>query len=309
MNKKILLGLIALTLVIPSTSHANVKNRTVSVPTLAILDTGLDTLVPSIKDKLVYEVCILEWTTCPNGQSFMEGPGSTSIPSQSITKNGFSHGTQMASAAVSTNPNMSIVFVRIIGQNINGDRQITSEQTIYNALNWVYANKDKFNIQAVSLSQGSHALADSASYCPSTPTTQKSITDLLSAGIPTFTAVGNNSDYKRIDWPSCIPQAVSVGAGSKNGIETYNNYDPALVDMYSIGQLKVYSPGNTLGFASGSSIAAQTAAANWIALKQFKPGLNINQLNDLISAKSKTIIMGKRFPQTGKLFELKSALG
>jgi hypothetical protein len=267
MNKKILLGLIALTLVIPSTSHANVKNRTVSVPTLAILDTGLDTSVPSIKDKLVYEVCILEWTTCPNGQSFMEGPGSASIPSQSITKNGFSHGTQMASAAVSTNPNMSIVFVRIIGQNINGDRQITSEQTVYNALNWVYANKDKFNIQAVSLSQGSHALADSASYCPSTPTTQKSITDLLSAGIPTFTAVGNSSDYKRIDWPSCIPQAVSVGAGSKNGIETYNNYDPALVDMYSIGQLKVYSPGNTLGFASGSSIAAQTAAANWIALK------------------------------------------
>ena len=301
--------MIALLLVIPSTSHANIKNSNLPVPALAILDTGLDTSVPSIKEKLIYEVCILEWTTCPNGQSFMEGPGSANIPLQSITKNGFSHGTQMASAAISTNPNINIVFVRIIGQNINGDRQITSEQTIYNALNWVYANKDKFNIQAVSLSQGSHALADSASYCPSTPTTQKSITDLLSAGIPTFTAVGNNSDYKRIDWPSCIPQAVSVGAGSKNGIETYNNYDPALVDMYSIGQLKVYSPGNTLGFASGSSIAAQTAAANWIALKQFKPGLNINQLNDLISAKSKTIIMGKRFPQTGKLFELKSALG
>jgi len=308
MNKKILLGLIALTLVIPSTSHANVKNGTVSVPTLAILDTGLDTSVPSIKDKLVYEVCILEWTTCPNGQSFMEGPGAANIPSQFITKNGFSHGTQMASAAVSTNPNMNIVFVRIIGQNINGDRQITNEQTIYNALNWVYANKDRFNIQAVSLSQGSRALLDSASYCPSTPTTQKSITDLLSAGIPTFTAVGNRSDYKRIDWPSCIPQAVAVGAGSKNGIETYNNYDPALLDMYSIGQLKVYSPGNTLGFASGSSIAAQTAAANWIALKQFKPELNINQLNDLISTKSQTIKMGKRFPQIGKLFELKTAL-
>jgi len=86
MNKKILLGLIALTLAIPSTSHANVKNRTVSVPTLAILDTGLDTSVPSIKDKLIYEVCILEWTTCPNGQSFMEGPGASAIPLQSITK-------------------------------------------------------------------------------------------------------------------------------------------------------------------------------------------------------------------------------
>jgi hypothetical protein len=238
----------------------------------------------------------------------MEGPGAASIPLQSITKNGFSHGTQMASAAVSTNPNMNIVFVRIIGQNINGDRQITNEQTIYNALNWVYANKDKFNIQAVSLSQGSHNLGSSQSYCPSTPTTQKSITDLLSAGIPTFTAVGNNRDYKRIDWPSCIPEAVAVGAGSKNGIELYNNYDPTLLDIYSIGQIRVYSPGNNLGFASGSSIAAQTAAANWIALKQFKVGLNINQLNELISNKSQVIIMGKRFPQTGKLFELKTAL-
>jgi hypothetical protein len=308
MNKKIILGLIALTLVIPSTSHANVKNRTVSVPTLAILDTGLDTSVPSIKEKLIYEVCILEWTTCPNGQSFMEGPGSANIPSQSITKNGFSHGTQMASAAVSTNPNMNIVFVRIIGQNGNGDRQIANEQTVYNALNWVYANKDKFNIQAVSLSQSSHNLVSSESYCPSTPITQKSITDLLSAGVPTFTAVGNDRDYKRIDWPSCIPEAVAVGAGSKKGISLYNNYDPALLDIYSIGQLKVYAPGNTLGWASGSSVAAQTAAANWIALKQFNPGYTIAQLNDLIANKSTVIKMGKRFPQIGKLFELKTAL-
>ena len=68
MNKKILLGLIALTLVIPSTSHANVKNRTVSVPTLAILDTGLDTSVPSIKEKLIYEVCISYY-----GRTYEEG--------------------------------------------------------------------------------------------------------------------------------------------------------------------------------------------------------------------------------------------
>jgi hypothetical protein len=308
MNKKILMGLVALTLVIPSTSHANVKNGTVSSPTLAILDTGLDTSVPSIKEKLIYEVCILEWTTCPNGQSFMEGPGAASIPLQSITKNGFDHGTKMASAAVSTNPNMNIVFVRIIGQNINDDRQIANEQTIYNALNWVYANKDKFNIQAVSLSQGSHNLVSSESYCPSTPTTQKSITDLLSSGIPTFTAVGNDRDYKRIDWPSCIPEAVAVGAGSKKGISLYNNYDPALLDIYSIGQLKVYAPGNILGGASGSSVAAQTAAANWIALKQFNPGYTIAQLNDLIANKSNVIKMGKRFPHIGKLFELKTAL-
>jgi hypothetical protein len=51
MNKKILVGLVALMLTIPATSHANIKNKTVSVPTLAILDTALDTSIPSIKVK------------------------------------------------------------------------------------------------------------------------------------------------------------------------------------------------------------------------------------------------------------------
>ena len=106
MNKKILLGLVALTLVIPSTSHANVKNRTLSAPTLAILDTGLDTSVPSIKDKLVYEVCILEWNSCPNGKTFMEGPGSAVLPSNIISANGFDHGTQMSSVVASLDPNI-----------------------------------------------------------------------------------------------------------------------------------------------------------------------------------------------------------
>jgi hypothetical protein len=84
----------------------------------------------------------------------MEGPGAASMPLNLITKNGFDHGTQMASAAISANPNMNIVFIRIVGQNINGDRQISGERTVYGALDWVYSNKDKFNIQAVAMSQG-----------------------------------------------------------------------------------------------------------------------------------------------------------
>ena len=63
-----------------------------------------------------------------------------------------------------------------------------------------------------------------------------------------------------------------------------------------------------MGWASGSSIAAQTAAANWIALKQFNQGYTIAKLNDLIANKSNVIKIGKRFPHIGKLFELKTAL-
>lgn len=299
------MGLVALMLTIPATSHANIKNKTVNVPTLAILDTALDTSIPSIKSKLIYEVCILEWTTCPNGKSFMEGTGSSHLPIEAITKNGFDHGTQMASAAINANPNMNIVFVRIIGQNINHDRQITSEATIYNALNWVISNKDKFNIQAVSMSQGMGNLTPSANYCPSTPDTQQSIKNLLSVGVPTFVPVGNSRNYKMIDWPSCLPESFAVGAGSRNGIELYSNYDPALVDFFSNGNVRVIAPGNVSKNAAGTSISAQIAAAQWISLKQSKPSLSITQLSDLISKTARNI---KGRQGTGKLFDLKGAI-
>jgi hypothetical protein len=305
MNKKIVLGLIALILAIPATSHANIKNRTVSVPTLAILDTALDTSIPSIKSKLIHEVCILEWTTCPNGKSFMEGPGSSLLPIQAITKNGFDHGTQMASAAINANPDMNIVFVRIIGQNVNYDRQISSEATVYNALNWVYENKDRFNIQAISMSQGISIQSQSTNYCPSTPNTQQSIKNLLSVGVPTFVPVGNSRNYKMINWPSCLPESFAIGAGSRSGIELYSNYDPALLDFFSNGNVRVIAPGNVSKNASGTSISAQIAAAQWISLKQSKPNLNITQLSDLIYKTARDI---KGRQGTGKLFDLNGAI-
>lgn len=309
MNKKIAVGLLALTLTIPSASHANIKNKTVPVPTLAILDTALDTSIPSIKEKLIHEVCILEWATCPNGQSFMEGTGASHLPLASITKNGFDHGTQMASVAVATNPNMNIVFIRIIGQNINLDKQITGEKTVYSALNWVYANKDKFNIQAVSMSMGDHNLSKFGHYCPSTPTTQQSIKNLLSAGIPTFFPTGNNRDYSMIDWPSCIPESFAIGAGSRNGIELISNSDQLLTDFYALGNTKVLYPGNVIRNASGTSISAQIAASQWIILKQSKPGYTVQQITDLINKTSTKINRGKRFPASfGNLFNLQKAL-
>jgi hypothetical protein len=309
MNKKLLVGVLALTLAVPATSHANIKNRTVTTPTLAILDTALDTSIPAIKEKLVYEVCILEWTTCPNGQSFMEGPGSSTLPLTHITKNGFDHGTQMASIAIAANPNMNIVFVRVIGQNVNLDRQITGEKTVYSALDWVYANRDKFNIQAVSMSLGDSNPSGAGHYCPSTPSTQKSINNLLLAGIPSFFPTGNGRNYSRIDWPSCIPESFAIGSGSKNGIDLISNSDQMLTDFYALGNTKAIYPGNVVKNAAGTSVSAQIAASQWIALKQSKPGHTVKQLTDLIHSTSTKINRGKKFPTSfGNLFDLTKAI-
>jgi hypothetical protein len=305
MNKKILTALVALTLIVPATAHASLKNRNVTPPTLAILDTAIDMSIPSFKDKIVYEVCILEWTTCPNGSSFMEGPGSATLPHNAITKNGFAHGTQMVSAALKANPNLKIVFVRVIGQNINFDRQISTEATVLNALNWVNSNKDRFNIQAVSMSQGDSNLGALPNYCLNTPKTQAVIKQLAQSQIPVFFPVGNGSNYKKIDWPACLPDSIAVGAGTRNGIELWNNFDQLLVDYFANGREDLISPGNVIVRSSGSSISTQVAAAQWMAIKSSKPHLTMSQINDLISTTSRPI---KGRMGTGKLIDLGKAL-
>lgn len=310
MNKKIMTAAIAAILTITTASFAEaktitLKNKVANLPTLAILDTAVDNSIPEIKAKLIYEACVLEWNTCPNGTNFMEGTNSATLPLNAITKNNFNHGTQMVSAAIQSNPNMNIVFVRIIGQNINYDRQLTTEATIWMGLDWVIQNKDKFNIQAVSISQGSHEFPDGPNYCPKSALVESKISTLVSYDIPVFLPSGNSYDYKKIDWPACIPSAISVGGATKNGIETYSNYDPQLLDFNANSRLKVVLPGGSYNNASGTSISTQVAAASWLAIKYAKPNLTYNQIYDLLKRTSKPV-KGKQGSST--LIDLPSAL-
>ena len=288
MNKKIITALVALTLVLPTTAHAALKNQTIdSPPALAIIDTAVDTSIPEFAGKIVYEVCFIEWSTCPNGKTFMEGPGSAGMPLNFMQKNGFNHGTQMVSSALQTNPNMNVVFIRIVGNTANGTRQLVDDKTINAALQWVYDNRTKFNIQALSMSQGTHTLLNGPQYCLNTPNTSSAIALLKNVGIPSFFPVGNAKDYKRIDWPSCIPDSIAISATMPgDAIATYANFDPSLTDFFALGSLRVKNPGNSAINGAGTSIAAQVAAAAWVGVKSKNPSMSYQQVYDLFSSKS-----------------------
>jgi hypothetical protein len=292
MNKKLIAALIAITLAIPTTAHAaGLQNRADSTPAIAILDTAIDTSLPAFQGKIIQEVCILEWTTCPNGQSFMEGKGAASMPANLITQNDFDHGTFMASVFLATNPNVNIVFVKIIGNTTTGLRQNAGEASVYNALNWVKANALKYNIQAVTMSQGRHDFVSTTDYCPKTPTTQQSIKDLIAMGIPTFFPSGNGRDYTRIDWPACLEESISVGyVDQQNEISVNSNNDTAKLDFFAPGFFTIAGPGNVVKNISGSSAAVQVAGAQWIKLKSAKPTYTYDQLlTALQSTASSTI--------------------
>ena len=274
MNKKLIAALTTLLVLIPTASNAAFKSSTLQVPTIAILDTALDTSIPAFQGKIAYEVCIIQWKSCPNGKDIMEGPGSAVLPLNIMSNRNFNHGTQMTSVAIASNPNMQVVFIRIIGNTIFGDRQTVSPAYIGKALDWVAANKDKFNIQAVAMAQGHHNLIAGANYCPVNSSVNSSVIKLTKLGIPSFFASGNLGDAKRVDWPSCIPESISVGATSDNGeIAYYSNNDDKLLDFLANGTSPIIYPGGTSGYGVGTSVSTQVAAAQWIALNQARPGL------------------------------------
>jgi hypothetical protein len=308
MNKKLITALVALSLIVPTTAHAALENKTAQLPTVAILDTAIDTSLPAFKGRIVQEVCILDWTTCPNGSNFMEGPGAASMPADLIKINGFDHGTQMTSVLMDSNPNMNVIFIKVIGNTATGGRQIAFESTVFNALNWVKANASRYNIQAVTMAQGHHNLGVAGTdYCPKTPSTQSSVENLASAGIPVFFPSGNGRDYKRLDWPACIDASVSVGYVDRIGeIAANSNYDEAKLDFFAPGFFTVAGPAGLVKNISGSSAAIQSAAGSFIALKSSKPNLSMQSLIDLLKSTSKNT--AGRQGTIKKLIDLSSAM-
>ena len=306
--KKILSSIIALILITPTSAFAaSLNNRTVATPTVAILDTALDTSLPIFKDRIAYEACVLEWPSCPNGTTEMEGPGSAVLPSNFMSSNGFSHGTEMAALAVAANPNVKIVFVRIIGINQFGGRQNSSEITVYKALDWVLKNKERFNIQAVSMSQGHHNLLFGPDYCPKTTATESRIQALVNAGVPVFLPTGNTRDYSRIDWPACIPAAIAVGATMPTGsVAIYSNHDSKLTDFYAQGTTRTTTVGGKVINIAGTSASTVTAATQWATVKATKPTLTYSQVYDLLSRTAKPTSNSK--VSGGKLINLAGAL-
>ena len=300
------MALIAALLLVPTASNAALKNTNIE-PTLAILDTAIDTSLPAFKDKIVQEVCLLERGPCPNGSTYMEGPGAASMPSNLLTKNGFEHGTQMTYLAIENNPNMKIVFVRIIGNNPDGIRQVATEAAVYNALQWVIDNKDKYNIKAVTMAQAANNWVAGSDYCPKTPITQSKIQTLVANNIPVFLPAGNDFNYTKLRWPACLPESIAVGATMPTkAIAVYTNYDAKLIDFFALGTTITYGPGNAKTPIAGTSASIQAAAATWLAVSSSKPGLTYNQIYDLISRTSTTTSNSKI--KGGKLINLQGAL-
>ena len=323
MKKLMTMAIIASTIAITTMPaqaalKSNTLKTTTSAPTLAILDTALDTSIQSINSRVVAEVCILDWPSCPNKKSFMEGPGSSVLPMNFLKTNNFNHGTQMASAAIASNPNINIVFIRIVGNTTKGGQQTYGLNTLVNALTWVNNNKAKYNIVAVASAHATNApvikRAAGTAYCSATPL-DAVISNLNNSGVPVFfpsgNSAGNASMKGKIEWPACISQSIAVG-----GVETLNldkpqvsltsNYDANLVDLWGEVQQPTIYPGNVSGYSYGTSVSVQVVAAKYVYLKSLKPTFTSAQLISLMKTASDPV--ENSYGQNVYLFKLSKVI-
>ncbi len=271
-------GTIALMLAILFAVPQNISFAQLQNESLVVIDTALNSDQADIASNIKHEVCILDWSACPNGQSFMEGKGSAYLSPRFMSSNGFNHGSQMVSAALKTNPNLQIIFIRIVGSSNSGARLNTSPLVVARALKWVSENKERFQIGAVAMSQGHHNLSVLTKYCPVENSVEYMVDTLLQKGVPVFVPAGNSRDYERLDWPACIPSTISIGAlDSNRQIASYGNIDPKLLDFFENGDLKITDFDGQLRNATGTSVSVQVAAAKWMKILELNPELTYDQ--------------------------------
>ena len=206
----------------------------------------------------------------------------TSLPASGITTGNMSHGTQMASIAMNTNPGQKIVLLRLVAFNARGERLLVYESTVIQVFKWIASKREELNIGAVAMAQGHHPTLAAKNYCPRVKELEKILLDLKVKNVPVFFPAGNASNKSRIDWPACIPVSMAIGAlDTKGEIANYSNYDRNLVDFYVIGTAPALMPGGSETSATGTSVSTLIAASYWMNVANQKPELTAPAISQL----------------------------
>ena len=255
MKKLAILSAIALAMIATVPAHATEKTSVV------IIDSGFDTS----KVQPIAEVCILVVQRCNNGLSFDESVGASNTSSR-MSVNGqreWNHGTVMADIVRQINPNVNLIFIRNAFVVPSGAVNIGGIKEFNLSLEWVIANKEKYNISAVSFSRGQSTWTRTSSTCPVDLITQNQIISLQNIGVATAIAAGNDRNKTNISYPACISEAVAI-----SGIYS-SRYTPKIFSTYrqTFGtnsgpatDFFVYGNFNTVAGKVAESTSASTAA-------------------------------------------------
>ncbi len=249
---------------------------------VAVLDTGLD-----------YKRTAFGSCTSPNT------PANTCrvtyvqdfAPTDNTLDDSTLHGTNVAGIVAAVAPGAKLIGLDVF----DGDGAYGSD--IIGAINWVIANKSKYNIASMNMSFGGYGFNDCIGGSLSV-----AIGSARNAGVLTAAAAGNMGSIY-LDYPACSPNAVSVGAVFDSDIGTVDfgctdkqTSAPDKIACFSSfsPDLKMLAPGVQITAAgitmSGTSQATPHVAGSIAVLRSAFSGETPDQLQDRLTGTGKIII-------------------
>jgi hypothetical protein len=299
--KKAILAALSAVLLITVTQPAQAEDQKV----LAIIDTAINS---KNFNAIIHEVCFTtvkstdprQNMSCPNGELFMEGPGAASSPWPTSLNSGTYHGDAMVKAALVTNPNVKIVFIRSHDVTASGNSR-GDTRALVSAIDWVSKNAAKYSIDAVSVSQSSISKNNLDACTGTGPFRNEGViainaVSLLNASnIAVFVATGNDRSSTAVGFPACVPGVIGVGAlHSLTMFEAVTNRGPGL-DLVALGKVTISKYGRTEPIdISGTSAATVVSASSYI-------GKNTNKsFTDYIGLLPKVSLSGVSYPYESK---------
>jgi hypothetical protein len=274
--KKVLLSLVTIALAFTAIAPAQAQDERV----LAIIDSAINS---NNFNSIVHEVCFTtvkssvptQNMSCPNGELFMEGKGAASASWPTNLSSPTFHGDQMVKSALTVNPNLKIVFIRVNNiTNLGAGSAPADGQTILSALDWVNKNASKYSIDAVSVSIAGittnlKTRAQSLHPGCTTPSILNPFTSQVSqlnaANIPTFVATGNHGSRTLVGFPACVPGVIGVGGlvDKTDRLDPVTNSGPGL-DMVETAKVTITKYNGSVTDSFGTSVSTALASAHYV---------------------------------------------
>ena len=268
--------------------------------TIAILDTGVEATHSFLSGKVVEEACYTSGEDCPNGGNQQVGPGA-GIPCDYAPI--CAHGTHVSGIAAGKGDDFSgiaeeadlmavQVFTKFTGITCGSPAAacpLSYDSDQIAALERVFDLSSQIDFASVNVSIGGGTYTD---FCDEEMEAYKAAVDqLLSVGIPTVIASGNDGLPDSLSSPSCVSTAVSVGASTENDhVSAISNVSRHLSVLAPGEWIRSSVTGNGFGTWSGTSMAAPHVAGAWALLKEQNPSASVSSILGALQGTGEPIV-------------------
>lgn len=275
--------------------------------TVAVIDQGVNLTHEYFTGQVVDGICVYQASSqslCPNGSKYQTGIQAASQRfDKGVIVSSENHGN-MVSGLIAGKPNAQAPGGIAPNAKLLMANTDLALPSLVSALNYIFDNREKYNIVAVSMSFGITGgnLREFILDCNANPDyaqLKATLAKLRSVGIMPFAAAGNGFILNEItaSAPTCLSEAVTIGSVDAVGnVSMYSTMNPK-VELLGTDYAKT---ANTVGYqtAGGTSAATPVIAASYALLRQAFPTASAQLVLDSMKQSGKLIddVIRKQIP-------------